>query len=96
MERMRDTLIPRLSGKIEKKLQKDLDETVAVTPMIDLWGSPSMDSKIGISVSYVTPGYEPRTALLDCNQIEGSHTAANIYGEYETVIQKYGIKEKVI
>ena len=95
MERMRDTLIPALANKIDRKLRKDLKETSAVAPMIDLWGSPSMDSEIGVSVSYVRPDFTPRTALLDCVQMEGRHTASNIHAEYDAVVTRYGIKEKV-
>ena len=60
MERMRDTLMPALANKIDRKLRKDLKETSAVAPMIDLWGSPSMDSEIGVSVSYVRPDFTRR------------------------------------
>lgn len=95
VDRMRDTLIPRLEEKIDRKLRSELDGINAAAGIIDLWGSPSMDSEIGISLSYATKDFKPRTVLLACNQMKGSHTAANIHGEFDGVAQKYNIKNKV-
>ena len=95
IEKMRNTILPRLAEKLNGIVHKELDQAISIASISDLWGSPTMDSHVGISASYITQNYKARTVLLDCPKMSGSYNAENIHGEYETVAERYRIKKRL-
>ena len=54
-----------------------------------------MHGYLGLTCHYVSDEWEMKTRLLCCKRMIGRHTGENIQMEYDSVLDDYGIAEKV-
>ncbi len=94
---VRNVLLPakfeKVQGQVKDKIR--LAEVVSITG--DLWTSTTNSSFLSITCHW----WDPKTdkldsAILDCNRVEGRHTAAMIQEEVEKVLEDYTIKDKIL
>lgn len=54
---------------------------------MDLWSFKTMRGYLGISFTGVMKDYEPFNAFLTLRPMQGRHTGAEIFAEYESVVK---------
>ena len=77
-------------------VNEKLSRTDAVSIMMDLWGSPTMDGYAGFGCSGVTNSFEPFTCFLGMKKMPHHHTALAIKAEYDQTVEHWGLDDKVI
>ena len=70
---------------------RDVDH-VSVT--LDLWSNRQMRSYIGVTCHYILD-WELKSSVLACCKFSGSHTSANIVQQFQDVMAKFELSDKV-
>ncbi|KZS20284.1 Uncharacterized protein APZ42_013065 [Daphnia magna] len=89
-------LIDELFEETKAALRDKLERVNSTSIIMDLWSSKTMRGYLGISCTGVTEDYEPFNASLSLRPMQGRHTGAAIFAEYESVVKEWNITNKVI
>lgn len=92
-----NTLLPEKFDKAQARLKAKLEMAPSVGVTSDLWTSTNNSSFMALTCHWWDARDENlSSAVLDCHRIQGRHTAERIQEEAEQVLQRFGIREKVL
>jgi hypothetical protein len=95
----RTTVTSRLSqmaDNLQNSIMTQLTSVKTVNVTLDIWSDRRMRAYLGVTCHYMS--VEKLTlcsALLCCTRFNGSHTGERIASEIESLLDSYGIKQKV-
>ena len=87
-------LLQAKSESVNTRLQSELKKASSIFLTIDLRSSRQMRSFIGITAHYILD-WTLRSAALACKRFKGSHTADNIYSQYQDVLATYNVAGQI-
>ncbi len=88
-------LLPDLKRRTRASLRCSLSQASAVSLTVDIWTSRDMRSYLGVTAHYVQD-FQLKKAMLSCIRFRGSHTAENIAEQYDSLIEEYDLRGKVL
>ncbi|CAH0397643.1 unnamed protein product [Chilo suppressalis] len=97
----RKTLSVNLLPKVYEKRLEDIKSFVQINAKsvcitVDSWTSRSLDSYMAITAHFMTKNpVELKSVLIQCGEFEGHHTGIRIYRDIRSILQNWGIYDKV-
>ena len=79
-------------GQMDIMANLHLVDAIALT--MDMWTNLQMKSFLGVTAHYISE-WQLKSVMLSCHRVKGSHTAENIFHEYEELALSYGISDKI-
>lgn len=80
---------------LREALRKKLSCADAVSLTLDMWSDRRMRSFVGATVHFLTENMHLETFLLDMASFAGSHTAEKIGAYCVSMVEEFGIRDKV-
>jgi hypothetical protein len=80
---------------LREELRKKLSSADAVSLTLDMWSDRRMRSFMGATVHFLTENMHLETFLLDMASFAGSHTAEKIGARCMSMVEEFGIRDKV-
>lgn len=89
------SLIPQLYNKTAEVVREELNDASAVAITTDGWTSITNQSYFSLTAHFIDDQCNLKSYLLDCFEYEERHTAENIAGELQRVVNEWGISSKI-
>lgn len=77
---------------VQDQVRKEV-QSICLTA--DMWTSLKTESYMGLTGHYLTDELDFKTVLLGCCHFLGHHTSDNIATEVTTLVDKFGLRDKV-
>lgn len=94
----RRTVVSMINRQYESKreiLRQKLSSVDAVSLTMDMWSDRRMRSFLGATVHCLTADMQVQTYLLDMASFEGTHTGERIGNFCLSVVEEFGIRDKI-
>ena len=92
---LQNTLLPSYYSKVEEAIQQALERIGTCSITLDIWSSRRMHSYLGVTCHFVSEMWEVKSLLIACSQIHGRHTSENIVSEFEEIVTRHKISDKL-
>ena len=90
-------LINRMHSQMNVEITTQFAKIRFVSLTVDLWKDRRMRSFIGITAHFIDATlFQFKSLVLACKPIFGSHTGNKILTEYNSIINQYNIKLKIV
>nr|XP_022910336.1 zinc finger BED domain-containing protein 1-like [Onthophagus taurus] len=90
------TMLPALFEKCRLRVKELLTEAKRICITTDCWTSINNEAYIAVTAHYVDDKFNLKSLLLECKNLPGNHTSANLAECLDTVVTDWNIKEKVL
>ena len=87
-------ILPEKYKAIETKILATLGDASNVSITLNIWSNRQMKAYIGILAHFIN-NWKLYSLMLTCKRMTGRHTAENILAEYENVLGKFKIEDKI-
>lgn len=77
-------------------VRNQLASVTSVCITTDCWTSRSVESYIAVTCHFINDDFELKSILLDCAQINVSHTSRNLAEEIKNITEKYNLTKKIV
>ena len=87
-----ETQIPKLCREVRSYIFDLVEREIGLSFTTDIWtASQTTKSYISLTLHYINKDFERKMFVLHCLQFEGSHTAVNIGGCFEEMLNGWEI-----
>jgi hypothetical protein len=88
-DHLRNTLLPDVVNKINKKIEEKLKTALSVSIIFDLWSNKMNTPFIGVAAAR-------ETIILGTKKIEGTHSAENVKMHLESIVNQFDFNKNTI
>ena len=92
---LQQSLLPSYFTKVEEAIGHALEGIGTCSITLDIWSSRRMHSYLGVTCHFVSETWEVKSLLIACSQLHGRHTGENIVSEFEEIITRHKLSDKL-
>lgn len=91
-----NNLLPGKYESLRAEKMEEMKRVESVCITADMWTSCTCDSYMAITGHYINENGELTSVMFECVLLEGAHTSAYIAAEILSILEEWGVKDKVI